>query len=232
MYLFSLYQYQGGSKVHNGDPSVDKKKKTLYLIQRNSKNRRLYETKVTYQNKPKRDNKAQVNSIKTTVRTGEKTKTGSSYLSIYLSIMFVCCFSSHDGSFYPVHHTQASGRSLPSTLPHPPSLPLPLPPSIPSTTTPFLSKLIVSTPAECCGRTHCHTTSGRGKKGRESMIGYICISVFKKSPTQQLKPWLQQGLPNFCMSRASGYKTADPVLRNLNLWGILVSGQRDMSLCS
>lgn len=64
------------------------------------------------------------------------------------------------------------------------------------------------------------------------MIGYICISVFKKSPMQQLKPWLQQGLPNFCMSRASGYKTADPVLRNLNLWGILVSGKRDMSLCS
>lgn len=57
VYLFSLYQHQGGNKVHKGDPSVGKKKKMLYLIQRNSKNRRLYKTKVTYQNKPKRKKK-------------------------------------------------------------------------------------------------------------------------------------------------------------------------------
>lgn len=58
--------------------------------------------------------------------------------------------------------------------------PHPLTPSPAAAATPFLSKLIVSTPAESCGRAHCHTTSGRGRKGRESeerAHDRVCVCV-------------------------------------------------------
>ncbi|KAI9540214.1 hypothetical protein NQZ68_002148 [Dissostichus eleginoides] len=66
-----------------------------------------------------------------------------------------------------IHRPRAAASPLPPL--HPPFIPPNSSTSLypPHPTTPFLSKLIVSTPAECCGQTHCHTTSGRGKKGRE-----------------------------------------------------------------
>ncbi|CAB1429492.1 unnamed protein product, partial [Pleuronectes platessa] len=89
-----------------------------------------------------------------------------------LSIQFIILGPRAAATLTPPHPSSPNSLhpSLPCLpTPLPPSLPPSLHPSIPTTTTtPFLSKLIVSTPAECCGRTHCHTTSGRGKKGRES----------------------------------------------------------------
>ena len=99
------------------------------------------------------------------------------YLSIYLSVCrSIYLFFSYR-LLYVFTFSLATGLSIQFII-HRPQAATPPSPSPESPTTPFLSKLIVSTPTECWGLVHCHTTSGRGKKGRERREGRerVCSS--------------------------------------------------------